>query len=158
MAALDVPEPAFMLDEEIVMFRDSVGRFLDQHAPPARVAGWRAAGQVERTFWNEAGEAGLLGVSVPEEYGGAGGDFRHDLVLVDQVARKRIEGFAISLHNVIVTPYIQLHGTEEQKRRWLPKLASGARVAAIAMSEPGAGSDLQSIRTTALKDGNGYRI
>ncbi|WP_174290936.1 acyl-CoA dehydrogenase family protein [Sphingomonas bacterium] len=158
MAAIDVPEPAFMLDEEIVMFRDAVGRFLDQHAPPARVASWREAGQVERAFWSEAGAAGMLGVSVPAEYGGAGGDFRHDLVLVDQVARKGIEGFAVSLHNVIVTPYIQLHGTEEQKQRWLPKLASGARVAAIAMSEPGAGSDLQSIRTTALKDGNGYRI
>jgi acyl-CoA dehydrogenase len=158
MAAIDVPEPAFMQDEEIVMFRDSVGRFLDQQAPPARVAGWRKAGQVERAFWSEAGKAGMLGVSVPGEYGGAGGDFRHDLVLVDQVARKGIEGFAVSLHNVIVIPYIQLHGTEEQRRRWLPKLVSGARVAAIAMSEPGAGSDLQSIRTTAVKDGNGYRI
>jgi alkylation response protein AidB-like acyl-CoA dehydrogenase len=100
----------------------------------------------------------LLGVSVPVEYGGQGGDFRHDLVVVDQVARKGVEGFAASLHNVIVTPYVQMHGTEEQKRQWLPALSNGDRVAAIAMSEPGAGSDLQAIRTTALKDGNGYRI
>jgi len=79
-------------------------------------------------------------------------------VLVEQTIRKGVDGFAISLHNVIVTPYIQAHGTEEQKRRWLPKLANGERVAAIAMSEPGAGSDLQAIRTTAIRDGDGYRI
>ena len=158
MPALDVADPAFMQDEEIVLFRDSVGKFLDRHAPAERVAGWRAEGQVDRAFWSEAGAAGLLGVSVPEAYGGHGGDFRHDLALVDQVARKDVDGFAVSLHNVIVIPYIQLHGTEEQKHRWLPKLVSGERVAAIAMSEPGAGSDLQSIRTTALRDGNGYRV
>ncbi len=79
-------------------------------------------------------------------------------MLVEQTIRKGVDGFAMSLHNVIVTPYIQAHGTEEQKRRWLPKLANGERVAAIAMSEPGAGSDLQSIRTTAIRDGDGYRI
>lgn len=155
---LEIAQPAFMADPEIAMFGDSVARFLDQHAPEARVRGWVEAGQVERAFWREAGQAGLLGVSVPAEYGGQGGDFRHDLVVVDQIARKGVEGFAASLHNVIVTPYIQLHGTEEQKARWLPMLSNGERVAAIAMSEPGAGSDLQAIRTTALKDGNGYRI
>jgi acyl-CoA dehydrogenase len=155
---LEIAQPAFMADPEIAMFADSVGRFLDQHAPEKRVRGWVEAGQVEREFWREAGQAGLLGVSVPAEYGGQGGDFRHDLVVVDQVARKGVEGFAASLHNVIVTPYVQMHGTEEQKRRWLPGLSNGDRVAAIAMSEPGAGSDLQAIRTTALKDGNGYRI
>jgi acyl-CoA dehydrogenase len=155
---LEIAQPAFMADPEIAMFADSVGRFLDQHAPEKRVRCWVEAGQVERDFWREAGQAGLLGVSVPAEYGGQGGDFRHDLVVVDQVARKGVEGFAASLHNVIVTPYVQMHGTEEQKRRWLPGLSNGERVAAIAMSEPGAGSDLQAIRTTALKDGNGYRI
>ncbi|MET0377206.1 MAG: acyl-CoA dehydrogenase family protein [Rhizorhabdus sp.] len=158
MSAMIFPEPDYMADEEIRMFHDSVGRFLDQSVDEKRVDSWRAAGQVERGFWREAGAAGLLGVSVPVEYGGHGGDFRHDLVVVDQVQRKGIEGFAASLHNVIVTPYIQLHGTEEQKRRWLPGLVTGERVAAIAMSEPGAGSDLQAIRTTALRDGNGYRI
>lgn len=155
---LDFPQPDYMADDELVMFHDAVGKFLDQHATPERMDKWRADGQVEREFWREAGEAGLLGVSLPTEYGGHGGDFRHDLVVIDQVSRKGTEGFAAALHNVIVSPYINLHGTEEQKQRWLPKLVSGERVAAIAMSEPGAGSDLQAIRTTAVKDGNGYRI
>lgn len=116
------------------------------------------AGQVERAFWRQAGEAGLLGVSIPSEYGGAGGDFRHDVTLVEQVGRHGVEGFALSLHNVIILPYVLAHGTDEQKKRWLPGLCSGESVAAIAMSEPGAGSDLQAIRTTALRDGDGYRI
>ncbi len=155
---ISFPEPDYLADPELRMFHDAVGTFLDRAVDAQRIAKWRADGQVERAFWREAGAAGLLGVSVPARYGGGGGDFRHDLVVVDQVQRKGIEGFAASLHNVIITPYIQLHGTEEQKRRWLPGLASGERVAAIAMSEPGAGSDLQAIRTTALRDGNGYRI
>ncbi|CAM8672541.1 acyl-CoA dehydrogenase family protein [Sphingobium sp.] len=155
---LEFSQPAYMADEELTMFHDAVGKFLDQHAPAERMEKWREDGQVERAFWREAGAAGLLGVSVPEAYGGHGGDFRHDLVVVDQIARKGTDGFAASLHNVIVAPYIQLHGTEEQKQRWLPRMVTGDLVAAIAMSEPGAGSDLQAIRTTALKDGNGYRI
>jgi alkylation response protein AidB-like acyl-CoA dehydrogenase len=92
------------------------------------------------------------------EYGGAGGDFRHDIVLIEQCQRKGVDGFAVGLHNVIITPYVQAHGTEEQRRRWLPRLVSGERVTAIAMSEPGAGSDLGAIRTTAVRDGGGYRI
>jgi alkylation response protein AidB-like acyl-CoA dehydrogenase len=140
------------------MFADSANRFFERAAPPERVVGWREAGQVERSFWRETGAAGFLGVTVPEAYGGPGADFRHELVLLDVVARQNLEGFALGLHNVIVTPYIVLHGTEEQKRRWLPKLVSGERVCAIAMSEPGAGSDLQAIRTTARRDGDGYRI
>jgi alkylation response protein AidB-like acyl-CoA dehydrogenase len=113
---------------------------------------------IERAFWNEAGEAGLLGVSIPTEFGGAGGDFRHDVVLIDMVARMDISGFAVQLHNVIVSPYVLLHGTDEQRRRWLPRLCSGELIAAVAMTEPGAGSDLQGIRTTARRDGDGYRI
>ncbi len=158
MASLDLPDPDFMADPEIRMFADAASTFFSRAASPARVEKWREDGQVERAFWSEVGDAGLLGVSVPEEYGGAGGDFRHDLVLVEQVAKHGLEGFALVLHNVIVMPYILAHGTEEQKRRWLPKLVSGERVAALAMSEPGAGSDVQAIRTTAIKDGNGYRI
>ncbi|HEY2145102.1 MAG TPA: acyl-CoA dehydrogenase family protein [Steroidobacteraceae bacterium] len=158
MSVLDVPPPAFMMDPEIQMFADSANRFFERAAPAKRVAAWREAGQVEREFWREAGSAGFLGVMVPERYGGPGADFRHELVLLDVIARHNVEGFALGLHNVIVTPYIILHGTEEQKQRWLPKLVSGERVCAIAMSEPGAGSDLQSIRTTALRDGDGYRI
>jgi alkylation response protein AidB-like acyl-CoA dehydrogenase len=147
-----------MQDPDIQTFADSVARFFEREAPAERVAGWRAAGQVEREFWRQAGQAGLLGVSVPVEYGGAGGDFRHDIVLIEQCQRKGVDGFAVGLHNVIITPYVQAHGTEEQRRRWLPRLVSGERVTAIAMSEPGAGSDLGAIRTTAVRDGGGYRI
>jgi acyl-CoA dehydrogenase len=151
------PRPAFM-DEELRIFEDSVIKFLDDKAPPERVARWRENGMVERSFWREAGEGGLLGVSISAEYGGAGGDFRHDYVLVDQVSRRDVSGFSISLHNGIVMPYIKLHGDDAQRRRWLPKLASGEYVGAIAMSEPGAGSDLQGMRTTAVRDGDGYVI
>jgi alkylation response protein AidB-like acyl-CoA dehydrogenase len=158
MPALDVPTPAYMDDPELTMLADQAGRFFEHEAPPERVARWREDGQVERDFWRQAGAAGLLGASIPAEYGGAGGDFRHDVVLVETAAKHGVEGFALSLHNVIILPYILAHGTEEQKRRWLPRLCSGDLVSAIAMSEPGAGSDLQSVRTTALKDGNGYRI
>jgi alkylation response protein AidB-like acyl-CoA dehydrogenase len=158
MAALDVPPPACMQDPEVQLLADAAGRFFEREATPERIQRWRDAGQVERAFWRQAGEAGLLGASIPVEYGGAGGDFRHEVALVEQVGKHGVEGFALSLHNVIILPYVLAHGTEEQKRRWLPKLCSGESVAAIAMSEPGAGSELQAIRTTALRDGNGYRI
>ena len=158
MAVIDVPQPEFMEDEEIAVFSDAVGKFFDQHAPAKRVEKWREDGQVEREFWQEAGAAGLLGMTVPEEYGGHGGDFRHDLVVLDQQAEKGVDGFASSLHNVIILPYVVRHGTEEQKKRWLPRLVSGELVSAIAMTEPGTGSDLQNVATTALKEGNGYRL
>jgi acyl-CoA dehydrogenase len=158
MSVLNVPPPAFMQDEEIAIFADSVAKFFQQHAPPKRVEKWRKEGQVEREFWREAGAAGLLGVSVPTEYGGHGGDFRHDLVVIDQQAKHGVDGFAASLHNTVILPYLVRHGTEEQKKKYLPRLVSGDLVSAIAMTEPGVGSDLQSITTTAVKDGNGYRI
>lgn len=158
MAVIDVPQPEFMQDEEIAIYRDAVGKFFDQHASPKRVESWRENGQVDREFWLEAGAAGILGMTVPEEYGGHGGDFRHDLVVLDQQAEKGVDGFAASLHNVIILPYIVRHGTEEQKQRWLPRLVSGELVSAIAMTEPGVGSDLQNVATTAVKDGNGYRL
>jgi len=158
MPVIDVPQPAFMEDEEIAIFADAVGKFYQQHAPEKRVLKWREDGQVEREFWREAGAAGLLGVSVPTEYGGHGGDFRHDIVVIDQQAKHGVEGFGASLHNTIILPYLVRHGTEEQKKKYLPRLVTGDLVSAIAMSEPDAGSDLQSIKTTALKDGNGYRL
>ena len=158
MPVIDVPQPEFMEDEEIAIFKDAVGKFFEQHAPQKRVEKWREDGEVEREFWQEAGQAGLLGMTVPEEYGGHGGDFRHDLVVLDQQAEKGVDGFASSLHNVIILPYIVRHGTEEQKKRWLPRLVSGELISAIAMTEPGVGSDLQNVATTAVKDGNGYRL
>ena len=158
MPVLDVPAPAFMREPEMEMFADAAARFFEREASPDTVAKWREQHHVDRDIWVKAGQAGFLGVSIPEAYGGAGGDFRHDVVLVDQMVKHGVEGFALELHNVIVLPYILLHGTEAQKERWLPQLCAGERIAAIAMSEPGAGSDLQAIRTTALRDGNGYRI
>ncbi len=158
MPVIDIPQPAFMEDEEISIFADAVGKFYQKHAPEKRVLKWREDKQVERAFWNEAGEAGLLGASVPEEYGGHGGDFRHEMVVIDQQTKHGVEGFAASLHNTIILPYLVRHGTEEQKKKYLPRLVTGELVSAIAMSEPDAGSDLQSITTTALKDGNGYRL
>ncbi|MFN3470887.1 MAG: acyl-CoA dehydrogenase family protein, partial [Novosphingobium sp.] len=95
---------------------------------------------------------------MPSEYGGHGGDFRHDMVVIDQQAKHGVDGFAASLHNTIILPYLVRHGTEEQKKRWLPRLASGELVGAIAMTEPGAGSDLQGVKTTAVKSGNGYVV
>ncbi|AOR80501.1 acyl-CoA dehydrogenase family protein [Novosphingobium resinovorum] len=158
MTALQVAIPDYMQDPELEMFADSVARFFQREAPPARVEQWREAGQVERDIWTKAGEAGLMGVSVPAEYGGAGGDFRHDIVIFQQLVRNDVDGFGLQLHNGIVVPYIVAHGTEEQKHRWLPRLCSGERITAIAMSEPGAGSDLAAIRTTAVRDNGGYRI
>lgn len=158
MPVIDVPQPEFMEDEEISIFADAVGKFYADKAPEKRVLKWREDGQVEREFWTEAGQAGLLGTSVPEEYGGHGGDFRHEMVVIDQQGKHAVEGFAASLHNTIILPYLVRHGTEEQKKKYLPKLVSGELVSAIAMTEPGVGSDLQSITTTAMKDGNGYRI
>ena len=158
MSPLNVAEPEFMAEEELRIFRDGVAKFFAQHAPPQRVEKWREDGIVERAFWTEAGQGGILGVSIPAEYGGGGGDFRHDLIVFEEQAKAGVGGFASSLHNGIVVPYVLAHGTEEQKQAWLPRLCNGELVAAIAMSEPDTGSDLQSIRTTALKDGNGYRI
>ena len=146
------------MDEELRIFQESVIRFLEDRAPSARVQKWRENGQVEREFWREAAEAGLLGVSIPEQYGGAGGNFGHDYVLIDLVTRKDISGFSVSLHNGIVMPYVNLHGSDEQKVRWLPRLTNGELVGAIAMSEPNAGSDLASLQTRAEDRGDHYLI
>jgi len=158
MSVLDVAKPAFMAEEDIAIFDDAVGKFFDEHAPEATVAQWRKNHCVDRDMWTKAGEAGLLGLSVPEEYGGAGGDYRHEVVLMEQLGLKGVDGFGISLHNAIIMPYLVHYGTEEQKRRWLPRMATGELVGAIAMTEPGAGSDLQGIKTTAKKVGNQYVI
>jgi acyl-CoA dehydrogenase len=158
MGVLDVEKPAFMAEEDIAIFEDAVGKFFDEHAHETVVATWRKNHVVDREMWNTAGRAGLLGLSIPEAYGGAGGDYRHEAVLMEQLGLKGVDGFGISLHNAIVMPYILEYGTEEQKRRWLPRLCTGELVGAIAMTEPGAGSDLQGVKTTAKPVGNQYVI
>ena len=154
---LDTKPAAWRQDDEISIFSDAVGQFFERECVP-HVQDWRKAGIVPREIWTKAGEAGLLGASVSEEYGGAGGDFRHEAVIAEQQQWKGVDGFGITLHNAIVAPYIETYGTEEQKQRWLPKIVSGELVTAIAMTEPGTGSDLQAIKTTAKNDGNGYVI
>lgn len=149
-----VARPDWM-SEDLVIFEDSVAKFTDKELLP-HGARWEAEGQVPREVWLKAGEAGLLCPSMPEEYGGGGGSFAHEAVLIDVFGKKGVTGFGASLHNAIVAPYILHYGTEQQRKRWLPRLATGELVGAIAMTEPGTGSDLQSIKTTAKKDGNGY--
>jgi acyl-CoA dehydrogenase len=158
MQVLNVPTPAYLADEEFSIFRNSVGRFLDDNAPPEKFEGWRRAKVVERDLWTKAGAAGLLGLSTSTVYGGIGGDFRHETILIEEAAKRGIEGWGASLHNAIVMPYIEIYGTEDQKKRWLPKLARGDLVGAIAMTEPGTGSDLQAVKTSARKSGNQYVI
>lgn len=158
MPVLNVPTPASMAAEELALFRDSTARFLDRHAGPEKLDRWRQDGVVERALWTKAGAAGLLGLSTGAEHGGAGGDFRHEVVLMEELGRRGLDAWGATLHNAIVMPYIESFGTAEQKARWLPRLASGELVSAIAMTEPGAGSDLQGIRTTARRSGNGYAI
>jgi acyl-CoA dehydrogenase len=158
MSAIHVDYPGFMATEELALLETMAGRFLDRHATAADVERWRTNGSVERDLWNKAGEAGLLGISIPEEYGGGGGDFRHEIVLMEQLGLRGIQGFALPLHNAVVAPYLVSYGLEAQKRKWLPKVVTGETVLAVAMSEPAAGSDLQGMRTTARRDGDHYVI
>ena len=119
---------------------------------------WRENGMIDREAWNEAGEMGFLCASMPEEYGGGGGDFGHEAAILLAQAQANQAGFGGMVHSGIVAPYILKHGTEEQKQAWLPKLATGASVGAIAMTEPTTGSDLQAIKTYAVKEGDDYII
>jgi len=119
---------------------------------------WRENGMIDREAWNEAGDMGFLCASMPEEYGGGGGDFGHEAAILLAQAQANQAGFGGMVHSGIVAPYILKHGAEEQKKAWLPKLATGESVGAIAMTEPTTGSDLQAIKTYAVKDGNDYII
>ena len=154
---LDTPRPEWLDREDVNIFEDAVRGFLEKHCLPHGER-WEKEGVVDREVWNKAGEAGILVPSCPEEYGGAGGDWRHDYAFHMAVAESGVDGWGASLHNSIVAPYVWHYGSEEQKKRILPKMVSGEYVGAIAMTEPGAGSDLQGVKTTAVKDGNGYRI
>jgi len=155
---LGLPTPSIYEDTEFSLFENSVSKFLDAHATPSEVQTWRDNGIVPRDIWNKAGAAGLLALSTSAEYGGMGGDFRHEVILMEQLGRRGIEGWDITLHNAIVAPYIEAYGTDEQKRKWLPGIATGEIVTAIAMTEPGTGSDLQAVRTSALRTGDTYVV
>jgi acyl-CoA dehydrogenase len=139
--------------EDHEMFRATVRRFLERECLP-RQAEWDAAGCVDRDTWLKAGKEGLLCTSLPEEYGGGGGDFLHSCIVIEELAKVGATGPAFPLHNEIVAPYILHYASEAQKRRWLPRMAKGEAIGAIAMTEPAAGSDLQGIKTTAIADGN----
>ncbi|CRK58355.1 Butyryl-CoA dehydrogenase [Alloactinosynnema sp. L-07] len=145
------------MDEDLDAFRDLAKNFCEKELTP-NVERWMENHEVDRDLWRKAGEVGLLCLSIPEEYGGGGGTFAHETVLVEQQARAGDSGWGVLLHNGIVAHYILAYGTEEQKHAWLPKMASGEWVGAIAMTEPGTGSDLQSVKTKAVRDGDEYVV
>jgi acyl-CoA dehydrogenase len=152
---LTFPRTVYRDDHE--MFRDTARRFIERECKPKQ-AEWDAAGRVDRETWRKAGREGLLCMSLPEEYGGAGGDFGHHAVLAEELAYSGVSGPAFSLQSDIIAPYILRNGSPEQKAKWLPACARGEVLLAIAMTEPGAGSDLKAIRTTAIRQGDQYVV
>ncbi len=140
--------PSPWMSEEHRTLQSSVARFFNDRWVP-QAAAWREAGMMPRSTWNEAGAQGLLCLSTPAEYGGGGGDFGHDAVVIIEASRANLSGYGGGLHSAIVAPYLIHCGTEEQKQRFLPGMATGDYVTAIAMTEPGTGSDLQAVRTHA---------
>ncbi len=144
------------LDEDLKLFRENVARFIETEMVP-HDAKWRKQHHVDREIWRKAGDMGLLCLDLPAEYGCGGGDFRHEVVMYEELSRRAISGFGQGVHSMCAH-YVYNYGTEEQKQRWLPRLAKGELIGAIAMTEPGAGSDLQGIRTRAVREGDHYRI
>jgi acyl-CoA dehydrogenase len=142
------------MDSDLETFAGSAGRFVETEVLREDEAA-RKRGSVGHAIWRRAGELGMLCTDIPEEFGGGGGDFRHEAIIIDQMARRGLTGMSTSVHS-IVAHYLLNHGTPGQKQRFLPRLARGEIVGAIAMTEPGAGSDLQGIRTRALPAGNQY--
>ncbi|WP_442790952.1 acyl-CoA dehydrogenase family protein [Nocardia sp. NBC_01327] len=145
------------VDDEITALKDMATKFFDAELLPHHER-FAAQKYVDREFWNKAGDLGLLCASIPEEYGGGGGTLAHDFAIFDAQYGLGDTGFGNMVHSGLVAHYLLAYGTEEQKRRWLPGMASGAIVGAIAMTEPGAGSDLKALRTTAVRDGEHYRL
>lgn len=146
-----------IFNDEHQMFRDSVRRFMENEVAPHHER-WEEQGYVDREIWTKAGENGFLCPSMPEAFGGAGVDKLYSVVLMEETARINATGLGFSLHSEIVAPYIFNYGTDAQKKRLLPKMAAGELVGAIAMSEPAAGSDLQGVRTTAIRKGDHYVV
>jgi acyl-CoA dehydrogenase len=148
-------EPSWM-DDDLRMLREAVSRFVETEMLPHEPR-WRAQHHVDQATWRAVGEAGFLLLDVPAEYGGGGGDFRHEAVLYEECNRRGISGFGQGVHS-IAAHYVLNYGSEAQKRRWLPRMARGELIGAIAMTEPGAGSDLKGIRTRAVREGDDYVV
>jgi acyl-CoA dehydrogenase len=144
------------MNEELQSFRDAVRRFVASEVTPHQQR-WREQQHVDRALWRKAGELGMLLADVPEDFGGSDGSFAHQCVVFEELALAGDTSFGLHVH-AIVAHYLLNHGTEDQKVKYLPRLASGELVAAIAMSEPGAGSDLKGVRTTATRTLDGYRL
>ncbi|MEC9346578.1 MAG: acyl-CoA dehydrogenase family protein [Pseudomonadota bacterium] len=149
--------PRTVYSETHEIFRDSCRRFMDTEVAPFHQQ-WEKDGIVPRELWRKAGEAGLLCCDIPEEMGGVGGDFLYSAIVIEEMARVGATGPNFPLHSDIIAPYLRHYGSAEQQQRWLPKMTSGEAIGAIAMTEPGAGSDLQGIKTTARRDGDEYVI
>ncbi len=150
-----LPRPLFDSDHD--MFRDSVRRWLETEAAPHHEQ-WEKDGQVSREIWRSAGEQGFLCPTVPEEYGGVAADFRYNAIVDEEIYRANLTGLGFGLHSDITTPYLEDYGSEAQKQKYLPGMVSGDIITAIAMTEPGAGSDLQGVKTSAVRDGDAWVI
>ncbi|MDR6633293.1 acyl-CoA dehydrogenase [Phyllobacterium sp. 1468] len=153
---LGVPKPDWKTDD-VVMLEEMATKFLEAEVLP-HYDRFEKQEMFDRSVWELAGENGLLCASMPEEYGGAGGTYAHESGILEAISHVGVDGFGIALHNSIVAPYILHYGSEEQKQKWLPKMATGELIGAIAMTEPSAGSDLQGVKTSAKRDGNHYVI
>ena len=149
--------PRTLFSDEHEIFRATVGRLLDEECVPHHER-WEEQGHIDREAWLKAGEQGLLCPTVPEAWGGLGTDFLYNVVVDEEIARRGLSGIGWGLHSDIVAPYIVNYGSEEMKQKYLPKMVSGEMIGAIAMTEPGAGSDLQGVKTTAVRDGDHYVI